>query len=242
MSALAGQLVERLQGFVQKGRELQDGPEQDEDQTLLRERVVDIEGYETYVSQAYNWRLIAVIEAVVLILIIVFLVYVAGQNRFIPYVISIGENGSTFTVHPAQRASTISDSVVMAQIKQFIIRARSVVSDPVIENFNINDGVYTMASGEARAYIDDWYKTEDHQPFARMDKGTVDVQISSVVRSGDDYVVTWTETSRSKQGSLGTVETWEATAGITFRPPENEPLRTNPLGLYITTLNWTKKL
>lgn len=228
--------IGRLMNLARKGNE---GPGPRE----VNEEAFYAEGDGLYISQAYYWRLISIIEAIGLIFIVVVCVYVAGQNRFIPYVITISEDGSTFKAHSAQQASTIDESVLRAELKQFIVKSRSVVNDPVIEHSNINDATYSMLTGDARAYIDAWYQTPEYQPFERMKKETVDVDVSSIVHSGDALMVAWTETIRSsKDGKITGTEPWEATIRVDFRPPVDEPSRNNPLGIYITSLNWTKKL
>lgn len=228
--------IERLMNFVQKWNEKHEHHEK-------HEQAFYVEGDDIYISQAYNWRLIAIIEAIALIIIVFFCVYIAAQNRFIPYVITIGEDGSTFTSHAAQHASTIDESIVQAQLKRFIVRARSIVNDRVLENSNINDGTYPWIRGDARAYIDSWYQMSEHDPFERMSKVLVDVNVTSIVRSGDSRLATWTETIRDiKDGTVTSIEPWEATIKIDFSPPDDEPALYNPLGMYITSINWTKKL
>jgi type IV secretory pathway TrbF-like protein len=228
--------IERLMNFAKKGSE-EYGPRE------VHEEAFYAEGDNLYISQAYCWRLISIIEAIALIFVVVFCVYVAGQNRFVPYVIAIGEDGSTFKAHSAQQASTIDESVLRAELKQFIVKSRSIVADPVLEHSNITDGTYSMLTGDARAYIDAWYQTSEYQPFDRMKKETVEVDVSSIVHSGDALMVAWTETTRSaKDGKITGTEPWEATIRVDFRPPVDEPNRNNPLGIYITFINWTKKL
>jgi type IV secretory pathway TrbF-like protein len=228
--------IERLMSFVQKGNE---GRKHDEE----HEPHFYGDGDEIYISQAYNWRLIAIIEAIALIIIVIFCVNIAAQDRFIPYVITIAEDGSTFTARAAQHASTIDESVVQAQLKQFIVKARSVVNDRIVQESNINTGAYSMARRDARAFLDAWYQVSENDPYERMSKVLVEVNVTSIVRSGDSRLMTWTETIRDiKDGTVTSVEPWEATVKIEFSPPPDVPARYNPLGMYITSLNWTKKI
>jgi type IV secretion system protein TrbF len=228
--------LERLMSFVRKGNE-------EQEQHEMHEHAFYAEGDDVYISQAYNWRLISMIEAIALIFIVFLCVYVAGQNRFIPYVITIGADGSTFTARSARHASTIDESIVQAQLNRFFVRARGIVGDYVIETFNINDGTYPMLKGDARAYIDNWYRMSEYDPYQRMNKTLVDVNVTSIVGSGDSRMVTWTETTRNvKNGEVTGTEAWEANVKIEFSPPADEPPRDNPLGMYITSMNWTKKL
>jgi type IV secretory pathway TrbF-like protein len=234
-------ISQRLKGLITKGVEPIDPQEEMEENAPLRERIV-VEGYDTYISQAYSWRLISIAEALALVVLVFFLIYMGCWNRFVPYVITLGAGNDSFSVHEAKNASTVNEAVVIAHIKQFIVKSRSIVSDIVIQNYNINAIVYPMLAGQARAYIDEWYKMEEYQPFARMEKGTIDVQVNAIVPYGNGYEVTWTEFARSKMGNITASDVWEATLGTSFFPIAGVPRRTNPLGFYITTLNWTKKL
>jgi type IV secretion system protein TrbF len=230
-----------LKALVVKKQDVSDPHEKGKKQDPLRESVL-VAGYDTYISQAYSWRLIAMQEACALIVAVFALVYIGCQNRFIPYVITLGSNGDSYTVHEAQKASMVDESFVFSNIKQFIIKSRSIVSDPVIQKDNLNEIVYPRLTGQAHSYINDWYQLEEYQPFARMEKGTVDVQVNSIVSSGDAYEVTWTETARNRVGKVQSTGIWKATIGISFFPLEGVPSRLNPLGFYITTLHWTQRL
>ncbi len=52
-----------------------------------------MERYGTYVQQAYNWRLIAMLEAVSLVIAVVGIIYLASQTKFVPYVVAIDKIG-----------------------------------------------------------------------------------------------------------------------------------------------------
>jgi type IV secretion system protein VirB5 len=211
----------------------------------LQARGAWIERYGSYVAQAYNWRLIAVLESLALITAIVGLIYLAGQSKFVPYVVAVDKVGLALGVRPAEAAGGRDQRVVHAQIANFIANARSVVTDRIVEKANI-EAVYAMVPQEqpARGYLDSWYPT--HDPFGRMRHGTVQVQVSAILPvSNASYTVQWVETIRNFRGDVAGTETWEATLGIAFNPPKDGDEATivaNPLGLYVTSLNWTKKL
>ena len=203
------------------------------------------ESYESsYIENARRWRWVAIVEGVALIVIMVSLVCVASSDRLVPYVVEIGSAGSTLAAHSARQASTVSQDVVAGQLGNFIVNARSVVSDPVIQKRDI-DAVYGIVTGGAKDYIGDWYSTKGQSPYELSEHQINEVQILYVKPiAPPSYEISWTETIRAKDAKVhDSMETWAATVSVTFRPQSDEgSILSNPLGLYITALNWQKKL
>ncbi|WP_413208238.1 VirB8/TrbF family protein, partial [Rhodospirillum sp. A1_3_36] len=69
------------------------------------------------------------------------------------------------------------------------------------------------------------------------------VQVTSVVRASDrSFQVAWTERVFERGGLKGT-ERWTAILSITLRSPRSvEQLRANPLGLFVTAIDWSRDL
>ena len=72
-------------------------------------------------------------------------------------------------------------------------------------------------------------------PFAKVGKEQVSVEIASVIRaSPDSFRVAWVE-RRYENGSLGATERWTAILTTVLQTPHDaEKLRRNPLGIYVT--------
>ncbi len=208
-------------------------------------RGVWLERYGSYVSQAYNWRLIALLEAVALVVAIVGLVYVGSQSKFVPYVVAIDKLGTAIAVRPADRASPIDQRVVRAQLANWIVNARSVAIDRIVELDRISQ-VFALAAVDSPAYgyLQQWYPNDGHSPLDRAKHETDQVAINAILPiSQSSYEIQWTETIRDLHGKTTATQTWDGTFTIAFRPPEDEStVLRNPLGLYITSLSWTQKL
>jgi type IV secretory pathway TrbF-like protein len=211
----------------------------------LQARGAWIERYGSYVAQAYNWRLIAVLESLALITAIVGLLYIAGQSKFVPYVVAVDKVGLALGVKPAEAAPGRDQRVVHAELANFIINARSVVGDRIVEKANI-DAVYAMVAPDtpARGYLNTWYPL--HNPFGHARHGSIQVQISAILPvSNASYTVQWIESMRNLRGDVFGKETWEGTFSVAFVPPKSgdeASITANPLGMYVTAINWTKKL
>ena len=70
------------------------------------------------------------------------------------------------------------------------------------------DKVFAMMSkgSAAQTFITDYYRQDS--PFARASKGTVSVEVRSIVASSDKtFEVEWTETTRDPQGAVQGTET-----------------------------------
>ena len=98
---------------------------------------------------------------------------------------------------------------------------------------------YTTDKGAA--VLNDYARTND--PFARIGRESVTVQITSVVRASDtSFNVRWTE-RRYVNGVAAGLERWTAVVSIVLQTPRTEErLRRNPLGIYVNGLSWSREL
>lgn len=207
-------------------------------------QTVWLERYGSYLQQAYNWRLIAILEAIGIIVAVLALAYVGAQSKFVPYVVAVDKIGVPVGVQIADRASPVDTRVVKAQIANFIVNARSVVVDRVVEKQYIDNTYAMIANGsEARGYLDSWY-TSGHSPFDLARNQTTSIAIDSLLPiSPTTWQAQWTETVRNLGGVVVGTEQWVGSIGVAVHPPNDEAtIFRNPLGVYVTSLNWTKKL
>ncbi|MBV8750658.1 MAG: conjugal transfer protein [Candidatus Eremiobacteraeota bacterium] len=204
-----------------------------------------MERYGSYVKQAYNWRLLAMLEAVALIVAVIGLLYLNTQSKLIPYVVAVDKIGQAFAVQPADRASPVDPRVVRAELANWIVKARSVVTDRIVERRALSDVYAIVPDGTAaRGYLDAYYQQKGNDPFDRATRETVEVSITAILPiSPTTYTVQWQEQRRDLRGKDQGTHEWEASVGIAFQPPKDESvILRDPLGLYITTLDWTQKL
>ena len=89
--------------------------------------------------------------------------------------------------------------------------------------------------------LNDYARTDD--PFAKLGREQVSVDVSSVIRaSPDSFRVAWSE-RHYKDGALAETQRWSAIVTVTLQVPHDpDRLRRNPLGIYVTALNWSKEL
>ena len=100
---------------------------------------------------------------------------------------------------------------------------------------------YDFASAPGAQALNDYARTND--PFAEVGKFQVAVDVSSVIRaSKDSFRIAWTE-RRYQDGSLIERSRWSAIVTVTLQPPRApDAITKNPLGLFVTAINWSKEL
>jgi type IV secretory pathway TrbF-like protein len=204
-----------------------------------------MERYGTYVQQAYNWRLVAMLEAIALVAAVVGIIYLASQTKFVPYVVAIDKVGSAIAVAPADRAAPVDPRVVRAQLANFIVDARTVGSDRIVTLATVTNAYnYVASDSPAFGYMNEWYSAAAHDPLKRGVVGSDQVAVNAILPiSPSSYELQWTETLRDQHGKITGTELWDATVSLTFRQPTTEAeIIQNPLGLRITSLSWTKKI
>jgi type IV secretion system protein VirB5 len=203
-----------------------------------------LERYGSFIQQAYNWRLLAMLEAVAIIIGVFGLIYVAGQSKFIPYIVDVNQEGLPINVHLADQAGPVDQRVVHAELANWISNARSVVTDRIVEKQNI-DGMFDMVQNNSAAsgFLNSYYPVADHSPFQRATSLTDAVQVTAILPvSNQTYVVQWTETIRDLNGRVTSTQNWEGSISVAFTPPTTEDqVIKNPIGMFITSVSWTQK-
>ncbi len=180
-------------------------------------------------------------SAIVNVALVVLLAFFATRPRAIPYVVAVDKTGAIAAIaQPVQAGAPISeDAIVRYQLAQFIRDARAILNDPGAMKVQIR-GAYAFARGQAGQVLNGWYRA--HDPFDAARTGSVQVQINSVLKlSPDSYEVRWTETPRDDQGLVERATQWRAVLKVDTLLPDPEEILTNPLGLYVTQIDWEEE-
>lgn len=190
--------------------------------------------------QAKNWRLMAFGCLALALLMAGGLVWRSAQSIVTPYVIEVDQAGQVRTVGEAATPYRPSDAQVAYHLGRFIGLVRSLSIDPIVVRQNWLDA-YNYTTDKGAVVLNDYARVND--PFARIGKESVTVQITSVTRASDtSFNVRWTET-RYVNGALDRTERWNAVISIVQQTPRTEQrLRKNPLGIYVNGLSWSREL
>jgi type IV secretory pathway TrbF-like protein len=188
-----------------------------------------------------NWQLAALGLLAIDGLLTAGLIHLASQSRVSPFVVEVDRLGHAVAFGPAEQLRKTDERLIRYQLNLFVRDVRSVFSDAEVQKTVINRA-YGHAKDGALGFLNDYFKKSN--PFLREAEGTVTVQVQSVLRlSASSWQVQWRETQLAPGGRVVSETAWQAVLGVELTPPETtDVLLVNPLGLYVTEINWTQTL
>ena len=190
--------------------------------------------------QARNWRLIAFGNLVLAAGLAGALVWQATRGTIVPWVVQVDKLGEAQVVAPASADYRPSDAQIAWYLAQFIEQVRSVGVDPIILRQNWIKA-YDFVTDRGALALNDYARTND--PFGKLGKAQVAVDVSSVIRaSPDSFRIAWVE-RRYENDALAATERWTAIVTVAIETPHDaDRLRKNPLGVFVHAINWSKEL
>ena len=190
--------------------------------------------------QAANWRLMAVGSLFLSAGLAFGLVWQSARGSIVPWVVQIDKVGEAQAVGPAIADYKPIDSQIAWHLARFIEQVRAIPVDAVIVRQNWLRA-YEFTTDRGAAGLNDYARAND--PFAKVGKRQVAVEVSSVIRaSPDSFRVAWFERSY-ENGQLAGTERWTAILTIALQQPRDaDRLKQNPLGIYVNAISWSKEL
>lgn len=190
--------------------------------------------------QAKNWRLMAFGCLFLSTGFASALVWQSARGTITPWVVEVDSLGEARAVEPAIADYHATDPQIAFHLARFIEQTRGIAADPVIVRQNWLRA-YDFTTDRGAQTLNDYARAND--PFVRVGKEQVTVEVSSVIRaSPDSFRVAWTQ-KQFRDGSLAATERWTAILTIVLQPPRDaERLRKNPLGIYVNAIHWSKEL
>ena len=157
-----------------------------------------------------------------------------------PWVVQVDKLGEAQAVAPAIADYRPTDPQVAWHLARFIEQVRAIPADAVIVRQNWLRA-YEFTTDRGAAALNDYARAND--PFAKVGKRQVAIEVSSVIRaSPDSFRVAWTERTY-ENGQLAATERWTAILTIAVQQPRDaDRLKENPLGIYVNAINWSKEL
>ncbi len=190
--------------------------------------------------QAKNWRLMAFGSLFLSAGLAAGLVWQSASGSIVPWVVQVDRVGQAQAVAPADAAYQPTDPQIAFHLARFIEEVRSIPADPILLRQNWLRA-YDYTTDKGALALNDYARTAD--PFGKLGHNQVAVEVSSVIRaSPSSFRVAWTE-RRYTDASLAATERWTAILTVVIQTPHDaEKLKRNPLGVYVTALNWSKEL
>ncbi|MER9246877.1 conjugal transfer protein TrbF [Mesorhizobium sp. M0590] len=190
--------------------------------------------------QAKNWRLMAFGSLVLAGGFASALVWQSTRGSVVPWVVEVDKFGEAQVVASAIADYRPTDPQIAWHLARFIEEVRSIPADPVIVRQNWLRA-YDYTTDRGAISLNDYARLND--PFAKVGKLQIAIEVSSVIRaSPDSFRVAWIE-RRYENGTLAGTERWTAILTIVIQPTRDaDRLKANPLGVYVNAINWSKEL
>jgi type IV secretion system protein TrbF len=190
--------------------------------------------------QARNWRLAFFGTLVLSGGLAAGLVWHSARGTITPWVVQVDKLGQAQAVAPALADYRPTDPQIAWHLSRFIDEVRGIPADPIVLRQNWLEA-YNYVTDKGALALNDYARASD--PFSKVGKFQVSVEVSSVIRASDDsFRVSWTE-RRYVDEALAATERWSAILTIVLETPTDaDRLKKNPLGVYIHALNWSKEL
>ena len=188
--------------------------------------------------QAHNWRLVALGSLALALLLGLILSWFARSGAATPYIVEVDAQGSARAVGPAAETYKPSDAQIAFHLARFVDHVRSLSLDPVVVRQNWLKA-YDFVSDRAAVSLNEYAREND--PFQRIGRETVAVEVASVVRASESsFQVRWLE-RQFDGGALKETRRLTGLFSILLSPPRTvEQVRKNPLGIYVHAFNWSQ--
>jgi type IV secretory pathway TrbF-like protein len=188
--------------------------------------------------QAHNWRLMALGSLALAIILAAILLWLGRSGSAAPYIVEVDPRGGARAVGPAAEAYKPSDAQIAFHLARFVDNIRSLSIDPVVVRQNWLKA-YDFVTDRAAVTLNEYARNND--PFAKVGRESVAVEITSVVRASESsFQLRWLE-RLFEGGALKDTKYLTGLFSVVITPPRTvEAVRKNPLGIYVHAFNWSQ--
>jgi type IV secretory pathway TrbF-like protein len=189
-----------------------------------------------------NWQVMSFALAGLLGLVLVGYLRVSGEARVTPYVVEVDRLGQAVAFGPAERWRRTDTRLVAYQLALLVRNLRFVSSDLEAEKELLFAG-YAYVTGAAHATLDEYFTNAANDPRVLGRSLTRQVEVTSVLQvpRSSTWKVSWREVERPRVAGSERRTAWEAYLRVEMSPPRTVGgVLANPLGLYVTEINWTQ--
>lgn len=217
--------------------------EEYENNPFLNGRREWMERYGDYIKQKRNWQVVAFTSLFISFMCVIGLIYIGGQNKFVPYVVEKDKLGRTVAAGVAKEVDLKDSNVIKSDLAGFIVNWRSIWGDISAQKKFIFDA-YKYLKPNSLAYISVSKEYKENEPFQRLQSERIKVEVRSVLPiSANNWQVEWVETRTDKQGKFLDVSNYKGLFIVEqINPTTAEAIINNPLGNFITEINYQKIL
>lgn len=199
------------------------------------------ERYGDYVQQAHHWRTIAIICGLTALVATIGVGYIGAQNRVVPYVVQVDRVGEVAAIARADRAPDVDPRVIKAYLARFVTDWRTVTSDRQAQKSAIDRAYSMLPNGSiALKKLNDYFRARN--PFSVSARLIIAASVTNILPISDQtWQVEWEEVTRDLRGEVQSNLRMKVSIIVGITPPTDESLiLINPLGVYVTDLNWSQ--
>lgn len=192
-------------------------------------------------KEKHAWRLASLAELVVIGILVVAYVQLASGSRVVPYVVEVDKLGQVGAIGPATSRGTADPRVVARELSALIRNLRSITPDGGLQ-LRMIQNAYAFLDAKAARFLNEYFADPANNPRVLAQSLTRTVEIMSVlpIPDSESWKVQWTESERRRTGTMSRARVWEAYLTVKQVPPTTvDAIETNPLGIYVTGINWT---
>lgn len=196
--------------------------------------------------QARNWRTAFFFIAFISCGLLGMCAFQISQRKLVPVVVTVNsENGAPSVIGKVgETVYEPKDQEIKYFLSQFIQKVRAVPADQVLIKKNWLEA-YKFLRRSASVSLNAMINEDPESPFKKIGEQTVTVQPISIIRVNNSasFQVRWTEAVYGKTGALEEQYTMTGVFTTEVSPPlDEETVLTNPLGIFISTFQWSKEL
>jgi type IV secretion system protein VirB5 len=199
------------------------------------------------VLTAISARRIAAVLAAALCFSVLANILLVTTAKFVPVYIHDNAQGQiTYVGRRPEASDAPSQASVRAQLADWLSNAREVSSDPMATRERQRRvAAFVMNGSQAQSFLKSFYQRNDPITLGFQKRIAVAVNfVSAIGASTHEYEGEWTEDARDPDGRrIGIPKRFHARFTIVLaRPGDEAGIYANPLGLFITDINWAEKI
>lgn len=191
--------------------------------------------------QARNWRIMALACMGLTAVLTAALIYQSAQTQVEAYVVEVDPQGRPGRIELIDRGYKPSAAQVGFHVAELVRQVRSKPTDPVVLKQNWEQA-YRFLAGDAVNTMNAYATKADLFDLAQQDTAIAVDIINVIQRSDGSFQVRWKETAY-EHGAQAGVSYWTGIFTTRVTPPKTaRAVFHNPLGVYVTSFNWSEEL
>ena len=185
--------------------------------------------------------LVIIVQTVAIVALVTLFIWVTVVRPPPAYVLRVDQNNDVTYGGPLVSEPLEGDETIPMQLTRFVENWRSVTPDNLMQKRNVRR-LYCMvrSTTPAQQRLNEYFRDGENDPFQRNREFSIMTKARSISKlGGNTWQAEWYETKRTHEGEqVGERQTMKATMIVERGTPETGCLEGNPLGIYVSDINW----